>query len=177
MASSRSIDEILNELRKNYHSILLKGVKNATETACKDIYKFSISCLDRYYENYSPSSYDRSDSLWRAIVPYSNVVDGGNVIISTAGVEYDANLLSAYVSSAGLYNGSKKYGTADAEWVIENFLLGIHPATDGSSVPGEAVYMPYYDSYSTHQYTDRYLKLYTHKLSDNVLNYVVTYAM
>lgn len=173
---SKTINDILQELSKDYKSVLHKAVQKATDTACEDIYKFSISCLERYYDNYIPSSYDRTDSLWHAIVPIAEVADNGNTITSTVGVEYDAGLLDAYVASGDLYDGSAKYGKADGQWVIENYLMGIHPATDGSRTPGEAVYMPWQDTFSPHATTDKYLRLYKNKLNNNVYGYLISHV-
>lgn len=172
---SKTINEILKELSKDYKSVLLKAVQKATDVACEDIYKFSMSCLERYYANYSPSSYERTDSLWHAIVPIADVVDNGDTIISTAGVEYNASLLDAYVAGGDLYDGSAKYGKADGQWVIENYLMGIHPTTNGSRVSEFTEYIPIQDSISTHELTDRYLRLYKNKFNNNVYDYLISH--
>lgn len=173
---SKSIDEILQELSKNYKSVLLSAVQKATDIACEDIYNFSMSCIERYYENYIPSSYDRTDSLWRALVPIAEVKNSGNKIVSTVGVEYSPSLLDAYVAGSDLYDGSNKYGKAEGQWVIENYLMGIHPTTNGSRNPEDVVYMPVQDSISPHQYTDRYLRLYKNKLNNNVYSYLISHV-
>ena len=45
------------------------------------------------------------------------------------------------VSNSGFeyaYKSSKKYGTPDSEWIIQNFWEGKHPYTNGSRDPEEA---------------------------------------
>ena len=186
MAKARTINEILADLSKNYKSVLREAVEKATTTAVKDIYAFSTSCIDQYYANYPPSSYDRSDSLWRTIIPYSEVVDRGDSIVSIVGVEYNPSVLD----DAPYYSGSEKYGAQrdengmivqygrpDSSWVLENYLLGIHPATNGSRDPATVEYIPTQDPRSTDELTKRYLRMYQHKLNDNVYSYLVRYSM
>lgn len=181
---SKSIDEILQELSKNYKSVLLSAVQKATDIACEDIYNFSMSCIERYYENYIPSSYDRTDSLWRALVPIAEVKNSGNKIVSTVGVEYNPSVLEGVYQSGSEKYGAKKdkdghiveYGHPEGSWVLENYLMGIHPTTNGSRNPEDVVYMPVQDSISPHQYTDRYLRLYKNKLNNNVYSYLISHV-
>jgi hypothetical protein len=171
MAKNRTIDDILRELSKDYQSVLLKAVQRATDTAAEDIYKFSMSVLERYYENYEPTSYDRSDSLWRATIPISDVIKQGNKIVSTVGVKYDPSVLE------GVYDGSQKYEHPDGSWVLENYLMGIHPATNGSRNPDTVVYTPWQDTISPDTYLKKYLALYQSKLDSNVNNYLISHII
>ena len=171
MAKSRTINEILNEVKKDYESILLQAVQKATDVASEDVYKFSMSVLERYYENYEPTRYDRSDNLWRATIPIASVAKQGNKIVSTVGVQYDPSVLD------GVYDGSQKYEHPDGSWVLENYLMGIHPATNGSRNPDTVVYTPWQDTISPDTYLKKYLKLYQSKLNDNVNNYLMSYIM
>lgn len=169
MAKNRTIDDILREISKDYQSVLLKAVQRATDTAAEDIYKFSMSVLERYYENYEPTSYDRSDNLWRATIPISDVVKQGDKIVSTVGVKYDPSVLE------GVYDGSQKYEHPDGSWVLENYLMGIHPATNGSRNPDTVVYVPWQDTISPDAYLKKYLELYRSKFDKNVNNYLISH--
>lgn len=169
MAQNRTIKDILQELHKDYKTVLLRAVEQATDTACKDVYKFSMSVLERYYESYIPSRYDRTDNLWRAATPIAKVEDRGNIIVGTYGVEYDPSVLD------GIYDGSKKYGSPDGSWILENYLMGIHPATNGSSDPDTVVYVPWQDARSPDEYLTTYLRMYKKKFENNVNDYLIKY--
>lgn len=170
MAQNRTVTDVLKELKKDYKTILLKAVEQATSTASKDIYKFSMSVLDQYYENYIPSSYDRTENLWRAAIPIDKVESMGDVIVGTFGIEYDPSVLD------GVYNGSQKYGHPDGDWVLENYLMGIHPATNGSRDPDTVIYDPWQDSRSPDKYLKKYLMLYKKKFDNHVNDYLIKYA-
>lgn len=171
MANNRTVTDILQELKKDYKNVLFKAVEQATNNACEDMYKFSMSVLDRYYENYMPSRYDRTDNLWRAAIPVAKVENMGDAIIGTFGVDYDPSVLD------GVYYGSKKYGHPDGSWVLENFLMGIHPRTDGSRVPGGGNYEEekWIDPVSPDEYLKKYLSLRVKKLENDVNDYLISY--
>lgn len=169
--NNRTVTDILQELKKDYKSVLVRAVEYATDIACEDMYKFSMSVLDRYYENYMPSSYERTDYLWRAAIPVAKVESAGDVIVGTFGVDYDPSVLD------GVYDGSKTYGHPDGSWVLENYLMGIHPRTDGSRVPGGGNYEEekWVDPISPDEYLKKYLGLYKQKFQDNVNDYLISY--
>ena len=122
MAKSKTIDEAIDKLLDNYEDVIIKAARYATDETCKEIYQYSMSCLEEYYESYIPSSYERTDYLWHAILPYAeHPRKVGNNIVSTVGVEYDSTKLD------GVYNGSQKYRPVDGDWVLDNYLKGIHP--------------------------------------------------
>ena len=152
--AKRTLESAIDELMKNYESALKEAVEYASNEAVKDIYKESISCLERYYDSYDPTSYDRTDNLWRAIVPCLTIQHDKDRITSVVGVEYDA----ARIAEA--YYGSKKYSPTDSAWILDNYLRGVHPATDGNSKPGEAFYYENVDPISPTTYMTEYLNNY-----------------
>jgi hypothetical protein len=170
MAQNRSITDILKELKNDHKTVLLKAVEQATNSACEDAYKFSMSVLDRYYENYNPSRYDRTDNLWRAAMPIAKVEDMGDVIVGTFGVEYDPSVLD------GVYDGSQKYEHPDGGWVLENYLMGIHPATNGGRTSDTAIYTPWQDAISPDEYLKKYLQIHKVKLANDVNDYLLKYV-
>lgn len=174
--AKKDIKTAMSELKKNYNRALTEAVAFATEEAGKDIKEKAQSCLREYCENYTPSSYDRTGSLGYAFVPYNNIKKNQTHIVSTIGIKYDANLLEAYAGSA--YNASKKYdGRVDASWVIDNYLEGIHPTTNGSSIPDEVVYKPIRDAESPTQKMDKFLTKYNKSFEDNVYAYLASYLL
>ena len=165
----------MQELKKNYRQALQEAVQYATEEAEKDVHTKALICLDEYYANYDPSSYHRSDSLRHAFVPYKDITSNGTHIISRVGVEYNADILGAYAASS--YSASKKYGVADPNWVIDNYLDGIHPTTNGSRIPEEVVYTEIIDSQSPTDKMENYLERYISVFNNNVYSYLSAYVM
>lgn len=152
--AKRTLESAIDELMKNYESALKEAVEYASNEAVKDIYKESISCLERYYDSYDPTSYERTDSLWRAIVPCLTIDQDKDKITSRVGVEYDAARID------GVYYGSQKYRPADSAWILENYLRGVHPATNGKSAPDEVFYYENVDDVSPTQHMTEYLNNY-----------------
>ena len=178
MAKTNDLNTAIKELKKNYKQVLEEAVQYATEEAQKDVHTRALTCLDAYYANYNPTSYDpRSKSLSKSFVPYMNIKSNNTHIISTVGVEYNSDILEAYAASS-YYDASKKYGNVDGAWVIDNYLDGIHPTTDGSSIPGQAVYTEIYDNdQSPTEKMDNYLTKYVNTFSANVHSYLAAYLL
>ena len=147
MAKTRTIDDIVNDIvTKKYKPLLSEAVKHVAKQAEKDIYDKAVRVLIKYYYGgYDPSSYDRTEALIHSIVPYSNIKLTGagtdEFIECIVGVEYSPSALENYVGSVNkfAYDASSKYGQVDGEWIIENFLAGKHPRTNGSSDSASAV--------------------------------------
>lgn len=140
----RGLNEALDELFANYEESLTEAMKYAAEQAKKDIRAAEESCIEDYY-NYDPTSYDRTMSLFDAFaigvfIPYMKVgkTKKGNM-------RADAGVAMWPMLFDGLYtDGSNKWRPVEGWWILDNYLKGIHPATDGSSEIG-APYTPHYD--------------------------------
>ena len=174
MAKAKTLDQAIDELMRDYESALKVAVEYASSKAVEDIYKYSMTCLEEYYDSYFPSRYERSDSLWHAILPYSEVFNNGKEIVSRVGVEYNPFVLEAYVNGNPAYEGSKAYGQVDAWYVLENYLEGIHPATNGSSNEDSVVYYENLDPESPTDKMERYLNDYASTTFHN--NILISFA-
>ena len=157
MAKTKTLDEAVDEIFKDYKKAIRVAATEATEQAKDDLYTHAISCLVKYYDDYDPTSYNRSYHLVDCFVPYSKPVkELGDELICIAGVSFEPSRI------AGTYHGSKIYSDTDAEWIIDNFLSGIHPRTDGSTEIGggnyeyEKYYGDFVPSYEMQKYIDRY---------------------
>lgn len=181
MAKSKDLNAAMKELKKNYRRVLKEAVQYATEEAKKDVYNKALSCLEEYYDSYEPNSYNRTYHLEDAFVPYDDIKATNTHITSIVGIVYDTSLLTTYVV------GSKNYGSRDVdegkeilpieEWIMNNYLDGIHPYTDGSRVPGEAVYYEIIDSPSPTKKMDNFLEKYANTFSNNVHSYLAAYLL
>ena len=162
------LDEAIDELFKNYEGALITAMKYASEIAQDDIDFKAKSCLYEYYENFQPGKgepniYERTGRLENAFVPYMKVgrLKSGRVG-AIVGMGYDPSKLD------GVYSGSAKWTPVDGWWVLDNYLNGIHPTTDGSFLPG-AEYIPIVDAISPTTKMVKYLEDYTKTFNNNVL--------
>jgi hypothetical protein len=154
---NRTIDEAIDEVFKDYKKAFKVAAQEASEAARDDLYANAVSCLVRYYEDYDPTSYNRTYSLMESFIPYVNPVrEVGDSLLCSAGVEFDPARI------ANTYYGSEIYSPADPDWIIANFLAGIHPRTNGSSVVGggnyehEAYYGSFVPAEEMQRFIDRY---------------------
>jgi hypothetical protein len=162
---NRTIDEAIDEIFKDYKKAFKVAAEEATEQAKKDLYENSVSCLVRYYEDYDPTSYNRTYSLMESFVPYTNPVsEQGDMLICSAGVLFDPDRIT------GMYDGSEIYSPTDGEWIIANFLAGIHPRTDGSPIVGGGNYEDekYYGSFVPAEEMQKYIDSYDYTFDRNL---------
>lgn len=143
MAGDKTFDSAIKNNAEDFRKKMMRTVKRATKEAMRNVNNHALSCLQEYYGEYNPTSYRRTDSLRHAIWPTYYVADYGNYIVCEAGVEFDAAALDSYAAGEPGYDASNKYVVVDPDWLIINYLEGIHPRTNGSSIPEEVDYTPY----------------------------------
>ena len=168
-AKVRGINEAINEVFNDYKRALGRAMQDASKIAKDDIEFKAKSCLYEYYENFQPGVgepnwYERTDSLVNSFVPYMHigVAKSRPYIRASVGMGYWPFMLD------GVYSGSNQWNPVDGEWVLENYLKGIHPTTDGSSYIG-APYLPVYDLVSPEKKMETYLQEYVETFRNNVL--------
>ena len=189
MASNdKNLDKALNaaidDLLKDHKTAMKMAVKFAAEQAGKDLMAKAKTCLQEYYDNYDPTEqYDRTNTLQYAFLPYSKIDYGEDKIVGKVGVEYSASMLEQMMPSPVYYTGrdgtkktrhegyygSSNYQPVDAAWVLDNYLRGVHPATNGGSTPDTAIYYEIYDAKSPNQKMDEFIKSYEKTFDENVL--------
>ena len=161
---NRTIDEAIDEIFKDYKKAFKVAAQEASEAAKDDLYANAVSCLVRYYEDYDPTSYNRTYSLMESFVPYVNPVrENGDSLLCSAGVEFDPARI------ANTYYGSEIYSPVDSDWIIANFLAGIHPRTDGSTIVGGGNYddQKYYGSFVPAEEMQRFIDRYDYTFDRN----------
>jgi hypothetical protein len=163
MAQKRTIDAAIDDLFKYYEKVLKKAVKYATYKAKQDIYNHAYSCLEAYYDSRIPNSYERTNTLIHSFVPYSDINQKGNNIISVAGIEYNPDRLGAYEGT-----GSKNY-IPDNQWIIDNYLAGIHPTTNGARNSEDCEYIPITRLPSPQEKMEKYINAYADIFDANLL--------
>lgn len=163
----RNLDKAIDKLFKNYENALTDAMKYASEIAKDDIDFKAKSCLYEYYDNFQPGKgepniYGRTDSLVSSFIPYMNVSRVGNNVEASVGMGYWDFMLD------GVYTGSQQWNPVEGSWVLDNYLKGIHPTTDGSTYKG-APYFEVVDPKSPTEKMESYLEDYVKTFNTNVL--------
>lgn len=173
----KALSKAIDELEKGLNGAMRKAVQYAMDQAGKDLMGKAKSCLLEYYE-WEPERYDRINILQYAFLPYTKKLrKTGDKLTGAIGVEYSAEALEAhiggpvtYIGKDGVerikhvgYYGSAKHQPVDAWWVIENYLLGLHP--DGGSERGSF----HADAVSPDQKMNLFIENYGKTFDENVL--------
>ena len=169
MATFKTVDDLINHIMddKNYANLRFQATENVAKEAVKDIHEGAVSILESHYYARKPrkrfktkknggkykngskkkwvKGYRRTKSLKHSFISTYNVSRTGNGVLCEISVEYSPSALMRYIDSNGIdeYTPSKNVLGAKRdvleEWVINNFLEGKHPYTDGSTEPGTPV--------------------------------------
>lgn len=173
-AVKKAIDEIL----ENFKPAMEEAVNNAVMTAEKDFLQEAFYCLEEYYSNYDTERYSRTDTLQYAFLPYAKVRFLKDRVKGSVGVRYSpeelamhmpppTTKLSGEISHTGYY-GSSKYQPVDAWWVIDNYLKGVHPVTNGGITTQTSRYYEIYDDISPDQKMKKFERQYVKTFNENV---------
>ena len=161
----RGLDEALDELFADYEKSLDKAMRYAGQEAKRDIRLEAEGCLGQYYLNYTPTWYDRTEQLGLSFVPYGAIKNTGKEIVVQTGMGYDPSRLD------GLYysNGSEQHQPVSGSMILENYLNGIHPRTNGYPIFAPVLeFDNVEDKESPNKHMDSYLEEYPDTFSNNV---------
>lgn len=139
--AGQSIDEAFAAILTDCRSIAVEAVRNAAKKTQADIVKEAESYLQKYYNNYTPKYYKRKHNLQKAIKPVFEDKSSGDNISIEVGVEYNSSALNGLYKSNSRWhqsgdawkpvtnysNFSADNGIPEPDWILENFLEGIHP--------------------------------------------------
>lgn len=144
--AGQSIDAVFDGIIKDCQAIAAEAVKNAAKKVQDDVLKEAENYLQKYYSNYNPKRYrPRSKQLQKSITPVLEDHSSNASISIEVGVEYDSSKLKgAYHSNSPWHqsgntwrvvtadrkkNGpfSSDNGIPEPEWIMNNFLEGVHP--------------------------------------------------
>ena len=146
------MDDVFENIMKDYQAIAAEAIKSAAKKTQLDIVKEADKYLQMYYSKHKPRRYKRTNQLKNAIKPIFIDKSTGTNIDIEVGVKYDATaLISKYHSNSWYHQtgthwisrnsgdfdfDSQNNGIPQPEWILDNFLLGIHKWGDG---PNEKV--------------------------------------
>ena len=185
---AKDFSKIFDDILSDTTSVAVAAIKNASKQVQKDVCEQAEKNLQTYYRNYSPKRYKRTNRLRRAILPYYADRSNSKNICIEVGVQYKSSaLVGAYRSNSwyhksgsnwisraddGFNFNSSNNGIPQPEWILDNFLEGIHPITkitkgfDGNS---EYVYSPKKDNKSQFDLMeDFYNNILKHKIDSYV---------
>ena len=172
MAKAKTFDDVIKDIMDNYADLRFQATENVAKEAVKDIHEGAVSILHSHYYAWKPKKrfktksnggkyknggkkkwvrggYTRTYSLEHSFVSSYNVKQTQKNVICEIGITYSPSALKNYVKSNNIteYTASNNVLNTKRkpleEWIIENFLEGRHPYTDGSTEPGTPV--QYYD--------------------------------
>ena len=138
----QGLDAAFAAIIKDCQAIAVEAVERAASKTQKDILKEADDYLQRYYRNYTPNRYKRTYQLKNAIKPVFENKSGSNGISIEVGVEYNSGALKNYYSNSWYHQSgthwisrdsgdfdfdSQNNGIPEPEWIMNNFLEGIHP--------------------------------------------------
>lgn len=144
---ARGLGASFKSIVDDYQVVVSEAIKKAAAKAQEDIIKEADDYLQKYYAGHRPRRYKRTYQLKNAIKPIFNDNSTSGTIDIEIGVRYDSNALrGAYHSNSWYHQSgtnwigrnsadfdwdSQNNGIPQPEWIMDNFLLGIHQWGDG----------------------------------------------
>lgn len=158
--AGQSIDSAFAAIIKDCQTIAVEAVKKAAKKTQDDIIKEAKTYLQKYYSNYKPKIYKRTDRLRRAILPYWADKSGKNGTSIEVGVQYDSGALKgAYKSNSWYHQDGDTWrsvvdgqgfgtenGIPEPDWILNNFLEGIHPWAQTDSNSTDSLMRRFFDT-------------------------------
>jgi hypothetical protein len=122
---NKTFADIYKAVIKNAKTAAVAAAKQTAQKIEKDMYKRALDGLKNYYREYDPDVYDRTDYLKNAIIRVYEDKSTDSVVSIEIGIRYDESMLEDHY-----YSGSTKNPSyPEPEWILNNFLDGIHPRT------------------------------------------------
>jgi hypothetical protein len=156
----KSLDDAFAAIINDCQAIAVEAVKNAAKKTQADIIKEANSYLQRYYRNYTPRRYKRTGQLKNAIKPVIEDHSTGRSASIEVGVEYNSGALKGYRSNSWYHQtgthwisrdsgdfdfDSQNNGIPEPEWIMNNFLEGIHPWAQDDSESTNSLMEEFFD--------------------------------
>lgn len=144
--ATTNIDEIFEQIERDFESISEKAARSAARKAQKDIARKADNFIDEYYASYDPKWYHRKHALYDLIEEYYKETDKKNGLSIEFGIKYVPSNISGmhksyspyhqrggkWVSrmnnSDGFHFKANDNGIPEPEWITDKFLEGIHPS-------------------------------------------------
>jgi hypothetical protein len=143
----KKLNDAIEEVVKGYKAAAKVAATKATEKTAEYIYNEALSCLESYYYSYTnvlhePKRYERTNQLRNSFVKHSIVKSTAKNIVCEMGVIYDYTKLDGAYNRAHDESYKGNWTPPDSSWIIDNYLDGIHPTTNGATSSDDVVYTP-----------------------------------
>ena len=172
--------KVYKAVQRNAKVAAVSAAKKIAQKIANDMHKEALNGLAYYYANYDPDVYERTYNLKNAIKPYYKDQSNNKTVSIEIGVVYDASYLDSYVSNSWRHQSGDNWvsrnsnsfdwdsgnnGTPDPEWILDNFLNGIHPRTTKNYV-----YSPVKDPKSQIQIMEEFINNKVEVLMDKYMD-------
>lgn len=143
----KKLNDAIEEVVKGYKKAATVAAAKASEKTAEFIYAEALSCLEQYYYSYTanlhrPKRYERTNQLRESFVKHSIIKSSKKDIICEAGVIYDYTRLDGRYDRAHDENYKGSWSPPDSSWIVDNYLDGIHPTTNGATSSEDVIYTP-----------------------------------
>lgn len=148
--NSKDLNAIYQSILSGAKEAAISAAKETAKKVAKDMHNEALRGLKKYYDSYNPDMYERTYYLKNAIIPTYKDTSTDKVISIEIGIRYDENkLIDHYYSNSQYHKSGDKWisrndpefnwdrnsegkpigdnGIPDPEWILNNFLHGIHP--------------------------------------------------
>lgn len=143
--AATNIDEIFDNIEKDFVKLSADAARSAANKAQKDIREKADRFIDEYYASYQPKWYRRKHTLYKLVQNYYKENKNRKGITIEFGVMYDASKIAGLHKSNSWWHqsgnewisrfdknrfnfDSQDNGIPSPEWITDKFLEGIHPS-------------------------------------------------
>ena len=142
---SQDLNKIFKQIQKNSEAMGMAAMQSAADKAFQLAKEKALSCLLLYYKK-KPKIYKRTKQLKNAITTQSpKLKESGDKCRISFVIKYDASrLVGKYQSNSKFHQSGDEWisrydepnkfnfkggdnGVPDANWILDNYLKGIHP--------------------------------------------------
>lgn len=143
----KKLNDAIEEVVKGYKTAAAVAADKASKKTAEFIYNEALTCLEKYYYSYTavlhePRRYDRTNQLKNSFVKHSIIKSKAKNIICEMGVVYDYTKLDGLYDRAHDETYKGNWSPPDSSWIVDNYLDGIHPTTNGATSSDDVVYIP-----------------------------------
>ena len=118
-------NKIYDAVLKNAREAAVAAANKAAKKILKDMQKEALNTLKYYYADYDPDYYDRTNNLYdNALSMIYEDYSSKNTVNIVVGARFSSDSMGKYAR-----RGKAQYGMSTEDWVVDQFLEGIHPNT------------------------------------------------
>lgn len=118
-------NKIYDAVLENAREAAVAAANKAAKKIFKDMKKEALNTLKYYYADYDPDYYDRTNNLYdNALSMIYEDHSTNNTVDIVISAKFSADSMGKYSRK-----GKAQYGVSTEDWVVDQFLEGIHPNT------------------------------------------------